>query len=193
MDNLYLILKDYLKKKEEHARKNGNLENFNVLDEIKEKIDEEKEILESITSKDLDKSMLRLAFLNQDQNFYDSYFENIKNNIFNLIKLLKNIKELLKFLTVADKSIILIGGNGSGKSSLADYLKNNISEEILIFPAYKNLLLDDYGDTFYNSEYIQNIQSSIVAKRADVNYNNEEKNILKNYKKNMKKNLTKSL
>ena len=64
MDNLYLILKDYLKKKEEHARKNGNLENFNVLDEIKEKIDEEKEILESITSKDLDKSMLRLAFLN---------------------------------------------------------------------------------------------------------------------------------
>ena len=180
MDNLYLILKDYLKKKEEHARKNGNLENFNVLDEIKEKIDEEKEILESITSKDLDKSMLRLAFLNQDQNFYDSYFENIKNNIFNLIKLLKNIKELLKFLTVADKSIILIGGNGSGKSSLADYLKNNISEEILIFPAYKNLLLDDYGDTFYNSEYIQNIQSSIVAKRADVNYNNEDKNILKN-------------
>jgi len=180
MDNLYLILKDYLKKKEEHARKNGDLENFNVLDEIKEKIDEEKEILERITSKDLDKSMLRLAFLNQDQNFYDPYFENIKNNIFNLIKLLKNIKEILKFLTVADKSIILIGGNGSGKSSLADYLKNNISEEILIFPAYKNLLLDDYGDTFYDSKYIQNIQSSIVAKRADINYNNEDKNILKN-------------
>ena len=124
--------------------------------------------------------MLRLAFLNQDQNFYDPYFENIKNNIFNLIKLLKNIKEILKFLTVADKSIILIGGNGSGKSSLADYLKNNISEEILIFPAYKNLLLDDYGDTFYDSKYIQNIQSSIVAKRADINYNNEDKNILKN-------------
>lgn len=150
MDNLYLILKDYLKKKEEHAKKSYGLENSNVLDEIKEKIDEEKELLESIASKDLDKSMPGLAFLNQDQNFYDSYFENIKNNIFNLIKLLKNIKELLKFLTVTDKSIILIGRNGSGKSSLADYLKNNISEEILIFPAYKNLLLDDYGDTFYN-------------------------------------------
>lgn len=180
MDNLYLILKDYLKKKEEHARKNGNLENFNVLDEIKEKIDEEKEILESITSKDLDKSMLRLAFLNQDQNFYDPYFENTKNNIFNLIKLLKNIKELLKFLTVPEKSIILIGGNGSGKSSLADYLKNNISEEVLIFPAYKNLLLGDHGDTFYNSKYIQDIQSSVAAKRNNINYNNRDENILKN-------------
>jgi hypothetical protein len=180
MENLYLILKDYLKKKEEHARKNGNLENFNVLDEIKEKIDEEKEILESITSKDLDKSMLRLAFLNQDQNFYDPYFENTKNNIFNLIKLLKNIKELLKFLTVPEKSIILIGGNGSGKSSLADYLKNNISEEVLIFPAYKNLLLGDHGDTFYNSKYIQDIQSSVAAKRNNINYNNRDENILKN-------------
>lgn len=180
MDNLYLILKDYLEKSEEYAKSSYDLENSDILQKIKEEIEKEKELLESINSKDLDKSMPVLAFLNQDQNFYDSYFENIKNNIFNLIKLLKNIKELLKFLTVADKSIILIGGNGSGKSSLADYLKNNISEEILIFPAYKNLLLDDYGDTFYNSEYIQNIQSSIVAKRADVNYNNEDKNILKN-------------
>ena len=171
MDNLYLILKDYLKKKEEHARKNGNLENFNVLDEIKEKIDEEKEILESITSKDLDKSMLRLAFLNQDQNFYDPYFENIKNNIFNLIKLLKNIKELLKFLTVADKSIILIGGNGSGKSSLADYLKDNILGNIVIFPAYKNLFfsMDTYETTHFNSIDIQNTQSSLRTKRSSNN------------------------
>lgn len=180
MDNLYLILKDYLEKSEEYAKSSYDLENSDILQEIKEEIEKEKELLESINSKDLDKSMPVLAFLNQVQNFYGPYFKDLKNNIFNLIKLLKNIKELLKFLTVADKSIILIGGNGSGKSSLADYLKNNISEEILIFPAYKNLLLDDYGDTFYNSKYIQNIQSSIVAKRADVNYNNEDKNILKN-------------
>ena len=180
MDNLYLILKDYLKKKEENTIKFYGFKNSSILLEIKKKIEEEKELLESITSKVLDKSISAFTFLNQEENFYDPYFENIKNNIFNLIKLLKNIKELLKFLTVPEKSIILIGGNGSGKSSLADYLKNNISEEILIFPAYKNLLLDDYGDTFYNSEYIQNIQSSIVAKRADVNYNNEDKNILKN-------------
>ena len=179
MDNLYLILKDYLEKSEEYAKSSYGLENSDILQEIKEEIEKEKELLESINSKDLDKSMPALAFLNQVQDFF-GYFENIKNNIFNLIKLLKNTKELLKFLTVADKSIILIGGNGSGKSSLADYLKNNISEKILIFPAYKDLLLVDYGDTFYNSEYIQNIQSSIVAKKANANYNDEDKKILKN-------------
>ena len=179
MENLYLILKDYLEKKEEYA-KNYALENSNVLEEIKQKIEGEKEILESIASKDLDKSISAFAFLNREENFHDHYFENIKNNIFNLIKLLKNIKELLIFLTVPEKSIILIGGNGSGKSSLADYLKNNISEKVLIFPAYKNLLLDDYGDTFYNSKHIQDIQSSVVAKRLNPNYNNQNENILKN-------------
>ena len=180
MENLYLILKDYLKKNEENTIKFYELKNSSILLEIKKKIEEEKELLESITSKDLDKSISAFAFLNQEENFYDSYFENIKNKIFNLIKLLKNIKELLKFLTVPEKSIILIGGNGSGKSSLADYLKNNISEEVLIFPAYKNLLLGDHGDTFYNSKYIQDIQSSVVAKRNNINYNNRDENILKN-------------
>lgn len=180
MENLYLILKDYLKRIEERTIKVYEFKNSNILLEIKKKIEEEKELLESITSKDIDKSISALVFLNQEENFYDSYFENTKNNIFNLIKLLKNIKELLKFLTVPEKSIILIGGNGSGKSSLADYLKNNISEKILIFPAYKNLLLGDYGDTFYNSKYIQDIQSSVVAKKTNINYNNGGENILKN-------------
>lgn len=180
MENLYLILKDYLKRIEERTIKVYEFKNSNILLEIKKKIEEEKELLESITSKDLDKSISALVFLNQEENFYDPYFENTKNNIFNLIKLLKNIKELLKFLTVPEKSIILIGGNGSGKSSLADYLKNNISEEVLIFPAYKNLLLGDHGDTFYNSKYIQDIQSSVAAKRNNINYNNRDENILKN-------------
>ena len=171
MENLYLILKDYLKKNEENTIKTYEFKNSSILLEIKKKIEKEKELLESITSKDLDKSMLRLAFLNQDQNFYDPYFENIKNNIFNLIKLLKNIKELLKFLTVADKSIILIGGNGSGKSSLADYLKDNILGNIVIFPAYKNLFfsMDTYETTHFNSIDIQNTQSSLRTKRSSNN------------------------
>lgn len=180
MENLYLILKDYLKKNEENTIKFYGFKNSSILLEIKKKLEEEKELLESITSKVLDKSISAFTFLNQEENFYDPYFKNIKNNIFNLIKLLKNIKELLKFLTIPQKSIILIGGNGSGKSSLADYLKNNISEEVLIFPAYKNLLLGDHGDTFYNSKYIQDIQSSVAAKRNNINYNNRDENILKN-------------
>ena len=100
MENLYLILKDYLKKNEENTIKTYEFKNSSILLEIKKKIEKEKELLESITSKDLDKSISAFAFLNQEENFYDPYFENIKNNIFNLIKLLKNIKELLKFLTV---------------------------------------------------------------------------------------------
>lgn len=171
MENLYLILKDYLKKNEENTIKTYEFKNSSILLEIKKKIEKEKELLESITSKDLDKSISAFAFLNQKENFYDPYFKNIKNNIFNLIKLLKNIKELLKFLTIPQKSIILIGGNGSGKSSLADYLKDNILENIVIFPAYKNLFfsMDTYETTHFNSIDIQNTQSSLRTKRSSNN------------------------
>lgn len=171
MENLYLILKDYLKKNEENTIKTYEFKNSSILLEIKKKIEKEKELLESITSKDLDKSISAFAFLNQNENFYDPYFKNIKNNIFNLIKLLKNIKELLKFLTIPQKSIILIGGNGSGKSSLADYLKDNILENIVIFPAYKNLFfsMDTYETTHFNSIDIQNTQSSLRTKRSSNN------------------------
>lgn len=171
MENLYLILKDYLKKNEENTIKTYEFKNSSILLEIKKKIEKEKELLESITSKDLDKSISAFAFLNQEENFYDPYFKNIKNNIFNLIKLLKNIKELLKFLTVPEKSIILIGGNGSGKSSLADYLKDNILGNIVIFPAYKNLFfsMDTYETTHFNSIDIQNTQSSLRTKRSSNN------------------------
>lgn len=171
MENLYLILKDYLKKNEENTIKTYEFKNSSILLEIKKKIEKEKELLESITSKDLDKSISAFAFLNQEENFYDPYFKNIKNNIFNLIKLLKNIKELLKFLTIPQKSIILIGGNGSGKSSLADYLKDNILENIVIFPAYKNLFfsMDTYETTHFNSIDIQNTQSSLRTKRSSNN------------------------
>ena len=171
MENLYLILKDYLKKNEENTIKTYEFKNSSILLEIKKKIEKEKELLESITSKDLDKSISALVFLNQEENFYDPYFENTKNNIFNLIKLLKNIKELLKFLTIPQKSIILIGGNGSGKSSLADYLKDNILENIVIFPTYKNLFfsMDTYETTHFNSIDIQNTQSSLRTKRSSNN------------------------
>lgn len=171
MENLYLILKDYLKKNEENTIKTYEFKNSSILLEIKKKIEKEKELLESITSKDLDKSISAFAFLNQKENFYDPYFKNIKNNIFNLIKLLKNIKELLKILTIPQKSIILIGGNGSGKSSLADYLKDNILGNIVIFPAYKNLFfsMDTYETTHFNSIDIQNTQSSLRTKRSSNN------------------------
>lgn len=171
MENLYLILKDYLKKNEENTIKFYGFKNSSILLEIKKKLEEEKELLESITSKVLDKSISAFTFLNQEENFYDPYFKNIKNNIFNLIKLLKNIKELLKFLTIPQKSIILIGGNGSGKSSLADYLKDNILGNIVIFPAYKNLFfsMDTYETTHFNSIDIQNTQSSLRTKRSSNN------------------------
>lgn len=171
MENLYLILKDYLKKNEKNSIKFYGFKNSSILLEIKKKIEEEKELLESITSKVSDKSISAFAFLNQEENFYDPYFKNIKNNIFNLIKLLKNIKELLKFLIVPNKSIILIGGNGSGKSSLADYLKDNFLGNIVIFPAYKNLFfsMDNYETTHFNSKNIQNIQSSLRTKRSSNN------------------------
>ena len=42
MENLYLILKDYLKKIEEYARNFYDLKDSDILPDIKKKIEEEK-------------------------------------------------------------------------------------------------------------------------------------------------------
>lgn len=71
---------------------------------------------------------------------------NIYQKYLGLLATLGRLKNELKranyLSVVADKNVVLIGGNGVGKSAFAAYLRDTQSEEIVVIPAQKLLLYD---------------------------------------------------
>lgn len=62
------------------------------------------------------------------------------NSIYVIVKtLLNEIKRINYLLLIRDNNVILVGGNGSGKSSFASYLKESLSNNIVVVPAQKFL------------------------------------------------------
>lgn len=51
--------------------------------------------------------------------------------------------DLLQFIQDSDKNAVLLGANGSGKSSLASFLKNSNLENLFVIPAQKYLFLTE--------------------------------------------------
>mgnify|MGYP004528294821 CR=1 FL=1 len=71
-------------------------------------------------------------------------FSPSQNLIFEIVYKMDFAKQYYSILLLAqfagiDGNIVLIGGNGSGKSSLANALKGNDTENICVIPAQKNL------------------------------------------------------
>ena len=68
---------------------------------------------------------------------------------------------LAKFSGI-ERNIVLIGGNGSGKSSLTNALKGNDTENICVIPAQKSLYfsMNDKKSFFHVMEALR--QSNIV-------------------------------
>lgn len=86
-------------------------------------------------------------------NLLDKY-----NSILNLLtELQKEIIRIDYLSYVKDKNIVLVGGNGVGKSSFASYLKNSLSDNIVVIPAQKFLFFD------------LNISGLHLTKKSDVN------------------------
>lgn len=62
------------------------------------------------------------------------------NSLYVIVKtLLNEIKRINYLLLIRDNNVILVGGNGSGKSSFASYLKESLSNNIVVIPAQKFL------------------------------------------------------
>lgn len=56
-----------------------------------------------------------------------------------LVSELSRIPLLTRLVIYDEQSVVLVGSNGSGKSSLADYLKHSSSKNIIVIPAQKFL------------------------------------------------------
>lgn len=81
---------------------------------------------------------------------------------------------LSKFSQI-DNNVVLIGGNGSGKSSLAKTLKGNDQEHISVIPAQKTLYfsLNDKSMLAARSKELQNIllENNIGKSKTEDDYN----------------------
>ncbi len=78
--------------------------------------------------------------IQENYTFYEGQGHELYNVLYkpNLMKEFAGIIILEKF-SKYDEDIVLIGGNGSGKSSFANQLKGNDTEQIAVIPAQKNL------------------------------------------------------
>lgn len=91
----------------------------------------------------------------------DIHFETLFDKYTSILSFMpdiqKEIKRINYLLYVRDKNIVLVGGNGSGKSSFASYLKNTLADNIVVIPAQKFL--------FFNL----NIRNLHLIERSDIN------------------------
>lgn len=93
------------------------------------------------------------------ENIKNNYFENIKMKYTDLYVLTTNVLAELKrfeYLSfVHEKNVILIGGNGVGKSSFASFLKDSLSDNLVVIPAQKFLFYDSNITSLHLTDELQ--------------------------------------
>lgn len=111
------------------------------------------------------------------EHFLDILNETLKNrkstfrNFFEKLSTLINIKiinafEILNKLSAYNKTLIILGANGSGKTSFANFLRNADSH-IKVIPASKPIKLKGYIPNIYNSTIDQS--SNEIFSKNDLN------------------------
>ena len=108
-------------------------------------------------------------------NIYYKYSQIEEDDIKDIEEILKNLLdeiERLEYLRIFNKSnTIIVGGNGSGKSSLASYFKKSDADGIIVNPAQKILFyLEKSGVSSANEINIREIQKKDFN---DKNYKKE--------------------
>ena len=77
-----------------------------------------------------------------DVRFFIDNYDNYKNDIEFLIGKFENIDYVNLFSNVKNSNIVIIGGNGSGKSSFVSFLKKIYYENMVVMHAQKLLIFD---------------------------------------------------
>lgn len=100
------------------------------------------------------------------ENIKINYSENSKSKYEELNSLifeaLGEIKRFQYLAVVEDKNVILVGGNGVGKSSFASFLKDSLSNNIVVIPAQKFLYYNINISSLHltDTHQVNNIQQS---------------------------------
>ena len=81
----------------------------------------------------------------------------------NIIDSLLNDLNRIEYLSlIREKNVVLVGGNGVGKSSFASYLKDSMSNNIVVIPAQKFLFYDKQINSLHltDKEKMRDIQKT---------------------------------
>ncbi|GEK89426.1 Protein of unknown function [Alkalibacterium putridalgicola] len=98
-------------------------------------------------------------------------------NIYDILKsLLNELNRIDYLLLIRDNNVILIGGNGAGKSSFASYLKDSMSNNIVVIPAQKFLFYNKVISRLHLTTrlMINNIQKDNLIKRGKFENSNND-------------------
>ena len=106
---------------------------------------------------------------------YDDYYYQYKAIFDNLESYLKKLISIRYLCRVGNINTVIVGKNGSGKSSFASFFKNSFSDNIVVIPAQKYLVykpLHDHKSLTMNCEGLSLIQGrdyiSDLRKSEDV-------------------------
>lgn len=106
---------------------------------------------------------------------YDDYYYHYKAIFDNLESYLKKLISIRYLCRVGNINTVIVGKNGSGKSSFASFFKNSFSDNIVVIPAQKYLVykpLHDHKSLTMNCEGLSLIQGrdyiSDLRKSEDV-------------------------
>ena len=106
---------------------------------------------------------------------YDDYYYQYKAIFDNLESYLKKLISIRYLCRVGNINTVIVGKNGSGKSSFASFFKNSFSDNIVVIPAQKYLVykpLHDHKSLTMNCEGLSLIQGrdyiSHLRKSEDV-------------------------
>lgn len=107
--------------------------------------------------------------LNHSLNIYSDNLLKKYNEIYRIfLNLESEIKRVQYLSLIKEKNIVLVGGNGVGKSSFASYLKDSISNKIVVIPAQKFLFFNSSISKLHliNKEDINLIQNDNFIRRG---------------------------
>lgn len=86
--------------------------------------------------------------------------EKIKNALSNyLSRIQSDIKRLEYLKIIQEKNVVIVGGNGVGKSSFASYLKDALTDNIIMIPAQKYLYADFSMSSNFNTARLSDINA----------------------------------
>lgn len=116
-----------------------------------QQVDEDFSILIDLINNELDDDFLSDDVTEKYKNLRNTWLESLSNcydsDIYiyetTLIQILENFKviKLFSFISKVDSTTVIIGANGSGKSSLINELRKNSIDEMYVLPAQKLLYL----------------------------------------------------
>ena len=77
---------------------------------------------------------------------YDDYYYQYKSIFTNLESYLEKLISIRYLCRIGNQNTVIVGKNGSGKSSFASFFKNSFNDNIVVIPAQKYLVFKNLND-----------------------------------------------